>query len=87
MPGIPDTLGSRITATTWPSPAASASERPAVTSHPEGSCSLEVHVQACCTHSLMRLLRWCPGVQVTNSGSLVWYCETSGEEVWSSKQR
>ena len=28
----------------------------------------------------------CTGMlQVTDSGTLVWYCETSGEEVWTSR--
>ena len=46
-----------------------------------------VHVQTRDALGTMRLLRWDLGMQVTDSGTLVWYCETSGEEVWSSKHR
>ena len=34
---------------------------------------------------MIGLLRQVYGMQVTDSGALVWYCETSGEEVWSSR--
>lgn len=45
------------------------------------------HVKTRNAPGTMRLLSWDLGVQVTDSGTLLWYCETSGEEVWSSKHQ
>ena len=50
--------------------------------------SFQVWAEAIRNPALLELLTrgQCTGmVQVTDSGALVWYCETSGEEVWTSR--